>query len=188
MPSFIDTSTASRFVLNPLLVYIGTRRVGPTRGGVTISIARDIVQPEMDGVNQGIVGAKYVRSETATVEFSVVELGEQNFTAANMLIAGTGTTPNLTYSGVPNMTLLTTANYLPTEGFRGYAQFTDPAIPGYYFFSIPNGIITAVPEFGASGEATLKFTITSEALASAPDAKTFSWGRVATLPAEVGGP
>lgn len=188
MPSQIDSNTSSRFVLNPLLVYVADRQLGPTRGGTAITITRDVVQPEMDGVNQGIVGASYKRSEVVQVEFSVVEFSAANMNLMNFNVGASGTTPNFTYTPFANMTMMAAGQYMGSPGLKMYGTFTDTTTPGYFFFLMPNGLITAVPEFAASGEATLKITITSAVSSSTPDATPYTFGRVATLPTEVGGP
>lgn len=188
MPSQFDTSTPTRFVLNPLLVYIGDRQLGPTRGGVSISITPDIVQPEMDGVNQMVVGAAYKRSEPVEVSFSLVEISGLNMQLGAMNQAPTGTAPNITLTPYANMTIMGSGQYMPSPGLRMYGQFTDTAVPGFWFFFVPNGMIVASFQPGASGEMTMQYTIRSAAAAATPDGTVYTYGRVAALPTEVGGP
>jgi hypothetical protein len=187
MATGLDANTASRLVLNPGLVYMNQRLVGPTRGLGSMVIARDMVQPEADGVNQGIIGFEYPRSQTATLEFAVLEHSPENMLMANMFKAGVGTAPNLTYTAPDNMRLLVTANYLPGP-IIVYSPFTDAAVPGFMFARIDQGLVTSQLEGGSQGEALIRYTVTSRATAASPDAVTWSFGRVASIPAEVGGP
>ena len=188
MPSQFDSSTPTRWVLNPLLVYINDRQVGPTRGGVTISITPEIVQPEMDGVNQMIVGASYKRSESVEVSFSLVEFSENNMQLGVNNVAPTGTAPNVTLTPFGNMSLMQAGQFMGAPGLRMYGKFTDPTTAGYWFFFMPNGLITASFAPGASGEMTMAYSIKSAAPAATPDASVYTYGRVAALPSEVGGP
>jgi len=79
--------------------------------------------------------------------------------------------------------------FMQSPGFQLFVPFSDTATPGFYTLQILTGRAKAVPVMsGANGEATMQFTITSAAPVATPDAVPYSWGRVATIPAEVGGP
>ena len=184
MPSGIDTNTGARQVLNPGIVYAGGRLLGPTRGGITVTIDREYVQPEMDGVNQRTTGIGYFKSQQITLEFSLVEFSAENLSLANFSRAGTGTAPNLVDSPFPNMTRF--------DGFASniivYWQILDAATPGWYYVSIPTAMVQSQIESGADGTMTVRLTVASYVSPATPDAVGFARGRVATIPAEVGGP
>ena len=184
MASLLDVNTGARQVLNPGLVYVGGRALGPTRGGVAVTIDREYVQPEMDGVNQRVTGIGYYRSQQITLEFSLVEFSPENVSLGNFSRSGTGTAPNLVESPFPNMTRF--------DGFASnvvvYWQILDAAVPGFRFVSIPTAMIQSQLESAADGTATMRFTVQSYVAPATPDAIGFSTGRVATIPAEVGGP
>ncbi len=189
MATGLDANTPGRLLLLPALVRINGRSVGPTRGGVTATFSQDYVQPEADGVNQPIVGFGYTRSKQVTLEFSVLEFSADNMQLANDNVAGTGTLPNLTYSPRANMTMYSASEFLASPGVQIYCPFSDGSTPGFYTLQVTTGRVVAVPDLsGANGEATMRFTITSAAPLATPDVVPYSWGRVATLPSETGGP
>jgi hypothetical protein len=189
MPTFMDANTATRFVFNPLLITIAGRRIGPTRGGATFNRAIEIVQPEMDGVNQPVRTMEYIRSDVPTLEFQGTEFSPENLLLMNQNVAATGTAPNLTYTPYANMQMMDEARYVTTNGgVIAYGQFTDAAVPGFFFIAIPSALVQVVPSFGANGEATLAFTVTGRAAPGTPDGKLWNFGRIAAIPAEVGGP
>lgn len=188
MATGLDASTSMRLLLLPALVRVAGRSVGPTRGGVTVTFSQDYVQPEADGVNQAIVGFGYTRSKTAQVEFSALEFSAPNMQLANENAAPTGTSPNFTYTPPANMNMYGSSQFMASPGLQIYVPFSDTGTAGFYFLSVPNGRIVASPDIsGATGEATLRYTITSAVAASSPDAIPYTWGRVATLPSETGG-
>jgi hypothetical protein len=188
MATFMDANTATRFVFNPMLITIDGRRIGPTRGGCTFSRALEIVQPEMDGVNQPVRGMEYIRSDIPTLEFQATEFSAGNKQLMNQNVTGTGTAPNLTFTPYANMTMMTSSQYVTTNGgVIAYGQLSD-TVAGFFFVAIPSALITAVPSFGANGEATLAFTCVGRAADSTPDGKLWTYGRIAAIPAEVGGP
>jgi hypothetical protein len=189
MATGLDANTASRMTILPALVRIAGRSIGPTRGGVTLTYGEEVVQPEADGVNQAIVGFAYKRSTTISVEFAALEFSPENLALANDNVAGSGTAPNLTFTPFANMTMMGAAQYLQSPGLQIFVPFSDPAVPGFWTLTVPNGRVRGVVNVGgATGEGTIQFTVTSAALASAPDAVPYTFGRVAALPSEVGGP
>ena len=184
MPSGLDVNTGARQVLNPGTVYVGGRLLGPTRGGISVTIDREYVQPEMDGVNQRTTGIGYLRSQQMTLEFSLVEFSPENVSLGSFSRTGTGTAPYLTENPFSNMTRF--------DGFASnivvYWQILDTAVPGFRFVSIPTAMIQSQMESAADGTATMRVTVQSYVGPATPDAVGFSTGRVATIPAEVGGP
>lgn len=188
MATGLDANTSTRLVLLPALVRVAGRSIGPTRGGVELTFSEDYVQPEADGVNQPIVGFGYTRSKQVTATFSALEFSAENMALANDLAAGTGTAPNLTFTPIANMTMYTSSQFLASPGLQIYVPFSD-TVTGFYFISMPTGRIRGTVNLsGANGEATIQYTVTSAATAASPDAVPFTWGRVASLPAETGGP
>lgn len=184
MPSGIDAQTGIRQVLNPGIVYAAGRRLGPTRGGVTVNITREYVQPEMDGVNQRVTGIGYIKQQQITLEFSIVEFSTENLSLASHNRTGTGTGVNLTANPFANMTLLDAY----ASNIQVFWQFLDGTTPGWYFITIPTALVETQLESGADGTMSMRFTVSSYVAPANPDAIGFTQGRVAALPTEVGGP
>jgi hypothetical protein len=69
-----------------------------------------------------------------------------------------------------------------------YWQIMDNAAPGWLFVNIPTAMVQSQWESAADGTMTMRLTVQSYVAPATPDAIGFTRGRVATIPAEVGGP
>lgn len=183
MPTFVDAQTPTRVYLNPALVMLAGRRLGPTHGGLTLTITPDEVEITADGKNQALVGMRYTRSVTLTAEFQLKELSTENLNIVHRG-ASTGSAGSRVWTMPANMTLYQAGQYAGTLQIF----YQNAATGAYLCTECDNGIASGSIVPGESGEMTLQVTYNSVAPIATPDALPWRTREVAALPNEVGGP
>lgn len=172
MSTGYTANTPSRYMFNPARVYQGnttTRKLIPTRGGVTATETRTMVMPEVDGVQQPAQGNMYKAAHGLVIAFAAVEVDQWLQDLINDGQAGVTTVGDTVWTPRPNFQLYPVGAYVTDLRILGDVQGTVPAFFGYH---IPLAYLSNHQiQYGASGEATVQLEFTA-CVPSASDPRT----------------
>ena len=136
--------------------------IGATAGGGTINIEPEYYRPDIDGATVAVKNLIFKISETATLEVTMTEIGQDMLKHALHLREELTTAAG--YTKLVSTRQLTEDDYFDSIGFNG--KLADGR---QFIFILPNATCTGALEMNPQNEEAATYSVTFEATASLED-------------------